>query len=584
MVETIINNFEIWATAQSPKTKGRGISADNQKLVGISCLRNLILELAVRGKLVPQNQKDESASELLERDAKEKTCVTENGNDRQYKQVQEIEEYKKPFEIPKNWEWRHLDECFLIMSGSSFDKAKELDSGQYLYVKVADMNLKGNEFEITTSSRFYNPTKKEQNALIPAGSIIFPKRGGAIATNKKRLIKNDLFVDLNIMAITPIKSISLDYSYYWLMGIDLAKLNTGTSVPQINHKDIAPLLFPIPPKAEQYRIVAKVDELMALCDQLEQQQTDSNTAHEMLVETLLDTLTNTAGQAELESAWERIANHFDTLFTTEHSVDRLKQTILQLAVMGKLVPQNPEDEPAGELLKKIGREKARLVKEGKIKKQNPLAVINDNEKVYELPIGWFWSRIGNASLSTEYGLSEMTFNGIKGIPVLKMGDIQDGKVMLGGQKLVPENVEGLPFLYLNRGDLLYNRTNSAELVGKTGIFNGNDDAYTFASYLIRIRCSDNFINAKYLNLAMNAPLFRVTQIEPHVKQQCGQANVNGTILKNMIVPIPPIDEQHRIVAKVDELFGICDALKDRIREVQGIEMDLAGAVVEGALK
>ncbi|MFC1876840.1 restriction endonuclease subunit S [Thermodesulfobacteriota bacterium] len=176
-------------------------------------------------------------------------------------------------------------------------------------------------------------------------------------------------------------------------------------------------------------------------------------------------------------------------------------------------------------------------------------------------------------------MSEKTFDGIEGVQVLTMGDIQSGKVLLGGQKLVPFGVEGLPALYLKNGDLLYNRTNSAELVGKTGIYNGPDNAYTFASYLVRIRCLVHCVHPAFLNLAMNAPLFRVTQIEPHLKQQCGQANVNATIMKNMIVPIPPLDEQHRIVAKVDELIAHCDDLIACLGSAQTTQVQLADAIV-----
>jgi type I restriction enzyme S subunit len=322
---------------------------------------------------------------------------------------------------------------------------------------------------------------------------------------------------------------------------------------------------------------------MALCDRLEQKQTGSNETHQILVEALLSALTQAADQSDFTAAWQSIADHFDTLFTTESSIDQLKQTILQLAVGGKLVPQDLKDEPASVLLEKIAKEKTRLIKEGKIKKQKPLPEIGDEDKPFDLPQGWQWARIGDATLFTEYGMSEKTFDGIDGIPVLKMGDIQDGKVLLGGQKLVPNNVDGLPSLFLKKWDLLYNRTNSAELVGKTGIYDGPNDAFTFASYLIRIRCSKKCTHPRYLNLTMNTRMFRVTQIEPHLKQQCGQANVNGTIMRNMIVPIPPINEQHRIVAKVDELLAICDNLKDRLKDAQITQVQLTDAIVEQAV-
>jgi type I restriction enzyme S subunit len=164
-----------------------------------------------------------------------------------------------------------------------------------------------------------------------------------------------------------------------------------------NKNDIKNRVIPLPPFAEQHRIVAKVNELMALCDQLEHRQADSNENHRILVETLLSTLTQAADHAGYTKAWQRIANNFDTLFATESSIDLLKKTILQLAVMGKLVPQDLEDEPASILLEKIAKEKVRLIEKGKIKKQKPLPAIAADERQFELPHIWEWTRLGSIS-------------------------------------------------------------------------------------------------------------------------------------------------------------------------------------------
>jgi type I restriction enzyme S subunit len=303
-----------------------------------------------------------------------------------------------------------------------------------------------------------------------------------------------------------------------------------------------------------------------------------------LVEELLSTLLKpTEGSSDktedFQTSWQRIAEHFDLLFTTEQSIDQLKQTILQLAVMGKLAPQNPSDEPAIILLEKIAEEKAQLIADKKIKKQKALPTITNEEKPFELPSEWEWSRIIDASLFTEYGTSEKAFEGTDGVPVLKMGDIQSGKVLHGGQKVVPSTIDDLPNLYLDYGDVLYNRTNSAALVGKTGMFEGDSGCYTFASYLIRIRCHFQCVTPQYLTLSMNTPLFRRTQIDPYVKQQCGQANVNGTLMKSMIISLPPLAEQHRIVEKVEELMAWCEQLKARLSDAQTTQLHLTEVLV-----
>jgi type I restriction enzyme, S subunit len=291
----------------------------------------LILKLALSGKLVAQNQSDEHASELLRRIKLDKESPRLN-----------ISETEPPYQLPEGWIWCSLVEIIELRSGDTIDKVLEKDSGEIPYVKVGDMNLPDNENVITTSSRFVDRSPKVINSIIPPFSIIFPKRGGAIATNKKRIVQREIIVDLNTMALI-IPELIFEYTRVWFDSIDLWKLNNGTSVPQINNKDIYPLLIPLPPLAEQKRIVDKVEELMAVCDKLEVEQFKNLKTHQALVKTLLETLTQAVDATELQAPWERISAHFDILFCTEDSVDQLKQAILQLAVMGKLVKQDPNE-------------------------------------------------------------------------------------------------------------------------------------------------------------------------------------------------------------------------------------------------
>lgn len=220
----------------------------------------------------------------------------------------------------------------------------------------------------------------------------------------------------------------------------------------------------------------------------------------------------------------------------------MRQTILNLAVLGSLVPQVLGDEPARELLKRIQVEKARRVQEGGLRKEKPLAEIPKEEEPFVLPESWSWARIGTCAWGTEYGTSVKSDQIEDGVPVLAMADIhQDGRVILNARKKVPRQTEDLFRLFLQRFDLLYNRTNSAGLVGKTGIDLGDDDAYTFASYLIRIRFFSDLVSPVYVNIAMNAPYFRKTQIIPELRQQFGQANVNGSKLRNICRRLPNND-------------------------------------------
>jgi type I restriction enzyme S subunit len=272
-----------------------------------------------------------------------------------------------------------------------------------------------------------------------------------------------------------------------------------------------------------------------------------------------------------------LLKHYERIADAPDAIARLRRFILDLAVRGKLAPQGPNDEPASELLKRIAAERADLVKQRVIRREEPLAPIRPSELPFDIPNRWIWSRIGNAFLFTQYGTSQKSHPSEKGVPVLGMGNIQDGSVVWDNEKKIPDTSEELPSLFLKKFDLLYNRTNSAELVGKTGIYLGEDGLRTFASYLIRLRPSVGSTDPRFLNMAMNAPEFRETQVVPLIKKQTGQANVNGTALKNMLIPLPPLAEQHRIVAKVDELMALCDRLEAARAEREATRDRLAAA-------
>ncbi|ATR84846.1 restriction endonuclease [Pseudomonas sp. HLS-6] len=546
---------------------------------GIKKLRELILELAVRGKLVPQDPSDEPASELLKRIAEEKARLVAQGKIKKQKPLAGVEEAALPFKLPEAWVWARLGE---ITNFGTTTKKDEIPDDAW----VLDLeDIEKDTSRLLQKARFYERNSLSDKNSFAKGDVLYGKLRPYL--NKILVAEDDGFCTTEIL---PFRCHGPFVAHYFMVALKspyfLSYVNAksyGMKMPRLGTEDGRQALFPLPPLAEQHRIVAKVDELMALCDRLEARQADADSAHFQLVQALLGSLTQASDAEDFAQSWQRLSKQFHTLFTTDSSIDALKQTLLQLAVMGKLLPQDSRDEPASELLKRVSEEKARLVAEGKLKKQKPLGDIAISDIPFDVPDNWAWSRIGEISLNTEYGLSEKTFDLQDGVPVLKMGDIQEGRVLLGGQMAVSKNTEGLPGLFLETEDLLYNRTNSAELVGKTGVFLGQAGEYSFASYLIRIRCLKELFSPLYLNISMNAPGFRETQINPHLKQQCGQANVNGTIMKNMLVSVPPLPEQHRIVAKVDQLMALCEQLKTRLNQALQVHEHLANALVEQAV-
>lgn len=526
---------------------------------GIARLRDLILRLAFRGKLVEQDPGDEPASKLLTKILEEKARLASSGEARQKRSVADGAIDGMPEVLPATWVWTALPTVYssLPVRGNQILSSEIAEQGRFPVVDQGKRFVAGY-------------TDKEDLLIrIPGPVVVF----GDHTTERK-------YIDFDFVAgadgVKVLRPIHLNARFFWWQLVSLKLEGRGYAR---HFKVLNECSFALPPINEQARIVAKVDELMALCDRLEDEQADAGAAHAKLVEALLASLTQARDAADFRASWQQLAEHFHTLFTTDESLEALKGAVVQIGVMGRLVPQRADEgSAADELIRLASSPAMRAVKTKKAQETSDV-----DSPPFGIPSTWVWTRIGQIAASTEYGLSEKTSHSIEGVPVLKMGDIQRGKVLLETSARVPQGVEGLPELYLEPGDLLYNRTNSAELVGKTGLFLGPGGEYTFASYLIRVRFDAEFVSSRYINHVMNSPLFRETQINPHLKQQCGQANVNGTVMKNMLVSLPPLAEQHRIVAKVDELLGLCDQLKQNLATACQIHEHLASALVEQAV-
>ena len=444
------------------------------------------------------------------------------------------------------------------------------------------MNLSENETEITSSSVFVTPSEKQLKSLIPSGSIIFPKRGGAIATNKKRYVKKDIFADSNVMAILPIHSIFLEFAMLWLSSFDLATLNTGTSVPQINNKDIEPLVFPLPPVEEQHRIVTKVNELMSLCDQLEQETETSLAAHTTLVENLLAILTSSKDAHELTENWHRIADHFTTLFTTEESIDQLKQTVLQLAVMGKLSQPSEYDSPVSELLAdvlKLQKEKATkkefLLIESEYKNLN--ASIDEKRNRVLTKARVFCDFITKGTTPAK---PELVENGE--VPFLKVYNIVNNQLDFHYRPVFVSNETHSTKLKRSRltsGDVIMNIVGPP--LGKVAIINDDYPEWNMNQALAVFRPLGGIYN-KYIYYMLTTDQV-LGSVLKEVKGTAGQDNLSLEQCRDLLIPLPSVEEQHRIVDKIDQLSLICDQLKTHLQQAQQTRLHLADAMIEKAL-
>ena len=545
---------------------------------GVARLRELILTLAVQGKLVAQDPKDEPASELLKKIRAEKDRLIAAGKIKQGKPLAEIGAVEKPFELPVGWVWQALAEVGAWAIGSGFPhEAQGREGLPILFAKVSDMNLPGNELEIVRTNHTIDDETVERLRINvhQQGTVIFPKIGGAIATNKRRILVRPTAIDNNCLGITPSPVISTSYLFLLLSSIDFTVYQAGTSVPALSQGTLGQIPVGLPPFAEQSRIVTRVEELMRLCDALEAKGQLEATQHAQLVSTLLATLTDSEKPAQLTENWHRIATHFDLLLDRPEAVDALEQTILQLAVRGLLVPQNPQDEPASVLLKKIRTEKDNLVADGKIKRDKPLPQIAEDEQPFPLPSGWEWVRLADVWLSSFYGprFGNEEYVSEGGIPTIRTTDMSNGQIVLKRPPMVNIPLDKYDAYLVRKGDLLVTRSGS---IGAMALFNLDMDAVPSA-YLIRLRfpelMSSSYCFEYFLSELGQSQLgLNTTAV--------GVPNVSASKMAEFVFPLPPLAEQSRIVTRVAQLRRLCADLRQRLSASQSTQAHLAEALVQ----
>ena len=533
-------------------------------------LKNSILQMAVQGKLVPQDPGDEPASVLLQRIKAEKQELIKTGKIKKDKKSSEIfrgathnlpyaycEQIGKeirdisdeiPFEIPESWEWCRLSDLAIkeIKRGKSPVYA---DSGSVL-VFAQKCNVKTGRINITLAKYLSDSviSKYPQEEYMQDRDIIVNSTGtgtlGRIGLYSDRDNPNNLPLvpDSHVTIVRVCKSIS-QYIYYILKWYQPYLEESGegsTKQKELKADRIKELFIPIPPLAEQHRIVAKIEELLPYIERY--------------------------GKAE---------EHLTTLNTT--FPEALKKSILQEAVQGKLVPQNPDDEPASVLLERIRAEKQELIKQGKIKKTKNESVIITRDKIpyeiidgkerciadevpFEIPDSWCWCRLSNVSIIQE-GAGIRTYQyRTSGTQILTVTNILEGSVdMKKATKYIAteEYLDKYQHLTLNIGDIVSSCSGASW--GKTAIWDYGDTVMLNTSTL-RLRFFNDTAYNMYLYWLTKTPLFK-NQL---IAQLSGmQPNFGYSHYSKVLIPLPPLAEQHRIVAKIEEIMPMIERLTQR---------------------
>jgi type I restriction enzyme, S subunit len=556
----IVRNFDLLATSRD----------------GVANLREFILNLAVQGKLVPQDANDEPATVLLQRIRGEKDRLIRQGVIKREKAQRQIGTDEIPFQLPDGWVWVRLPDV-------SYSLGQGAPSTQFTYIDVAAIDnenaLITDAVEVIEASSA--PSRARKNVAI--GTVLY--------STVRPYLKNIAIVEKNyapaaiastaFAVMHPHTGVESKYLLHYLRSAVFTEFVSskmvGVAYPAINDANFFQGVISLPSATEQSRIVARVEELMRLCDALEAKSKLEAAGHAQLLNTLLGTLTNSETPEALAENWQRVAAHFDLLLDRPEAVDALEQTILQLAVRGLLVPQDPADEPASVLLQKIRTEKERQIAEGKIKRDKPPPAIPAEEEPFSLPHGWVWARFPELG---EFGRGKSKHRprndpALFNPPIYPL--VQTGEVARARHVIQNYHSKYSPF------GLAQSKLWPAGTLCITIAANIADAAVLgfdacFPDSVVGFIPSPILDDTGYFLAFMETARTQLVAFAPATAQK----NINLEILGSLAIPVPPLGEMRRIVARVDSLRRLCADLRERLTASQATQSHLAEALVASA--
>ncbi len=496
-------------------------------------LKGSILQLAIQGKLVNQELSEGKAVSLIQEIKKKKQSLIKQGIIKKEKELSPIAENEIPFDIPETWEWVRLGDYAekvtdYVASGSFAslrENAPSLKTEDYaILVKTADFS---NDFTQNLTYTTKHGYEFLNNSNLFGGELVLSNIGSIGKVFIVPKLNRKMTLAPNSVMVRLADDQLRDYLYHFLLSPlgyeELIAITSGTAMKKFNKTDLKTILIPIPPLEEQKRIVAKIEELMPFVEQYAAASTKLNTLNASFPE-------------------------------------MMKKSILQEAVQGKLVPQDPNDEPASLLLKKIAEEKKRLIKEGKIKKQKQLPEVTEDEIPFDIPESWEWVRLGSILKLLTDGTHKTPHYVTEGVPFISVKDMSSGCISFSNTKFITEKEADELNMRCNpeRGDVLLSK------VGTTGVPAPVDTDIKFSLFVsvALLKFNIDLINRDYLINVINSPC---------VQKQCaentrGVGNKNWVMrdIANTLIPIAPLREQERIVSELKRLIPQFSVLEQKM--------------------
>jgi type I restriction enzyme S subunit len=470
-------------------------------------LKASILQYAIQGKLVEQRPEEGTGEELYRQIQAEKQRLIKEGKIKKEKALPEIAEDEIPFDLPDSWKWVRLNAVIVLLSGSDLTPNKYNNSCKGIPYITGASNIEGEKLVINRWTEY-------PNNIAHNGDLLLTCKG----TVGKTTILNEPEVHIarQLMAITAIE-LNLKYLKYFVEShVDVLKAKAKSLIPGIERDNVLKLLLPLPPLAEQHRIVAKIEELLPYVDRY-------------------------------AAAYEKL-EQFNAKFPED-----MKKSILQYAIQGKLVEQRPEEGTGKELYRQIQEEKKRLIKEGTIKKEKPLAEIAEDEIPFDIPENWKWVQLGNlASINGGFAFKSTNYT-TEGVRVIRISDFNETGFVNDKIVRYPYD-DSLSQYVLDVKNILLCMTGGT--VGKSLFITKLDEKMVVNQRVATIKVES--VLPEYVYQVILAP---ITQKVIQDSKNSTNDNISMDTIKSFLIPLPPLAEQKRIVAKLEEILPLCERLK-----------------------
>lgn len=479
-------------------------------------LKNSILQLAVQGKLVEQRAEEGTARELLEQIKMEKDQLIKDKKIKKSKPLPEITEEEIPYEIPESWEWVRLGNIIILQSGQDLQPAFYNSEEKGIPYLTGASNIEDGNIII-------NRWTESPKAIANQGDLLLTCKGTVGKTTLLNL--SEVHIARQIMGIRTLGASILYIKLFVESQITYLKSKAKSMIPGIERNNVLNLCIPVPPLEEQHRIVAKIEEILPYIDQYDKAYTKLET--------------------------------FNKKFPED-----MEKSILQMAMQGKLVEQRPEEGTADELYEQIVAEKAQLIKDGKIKKEKPLPEITEDEIPFEIPSSWKWVRFQEvcAVLTCGYASTPEYVAENIGMPFISAKNIKPYKFMPDDHKYIKRELYDklTQTCCPKKNDILLTRVGAG--IGEAAIIDIDMEFAIYVSLTLIKLVDYKQLDNRYILYWLNSPIGTDNARKNIFGKGASQGNLNVNNVRTFLVPLPPLEEQKRIVAKVDELLPYCDQL------------------------